>query len=165
MYLTIFNKELMMKVSIGSDHGGFELKGAPVKALSGAYEMTDRGPADNTSCDYPDYAVAVAKDVALGAADFGILVCRSGIGMAMAAHRFQHVRADDEIIRLDGLCAHIGFVLVFHIVDCRCRANTAGSAPYSAASAASRPPARISRLSCILVAMAVPPQRKPAVCL
>ena len=82
-----------MKVSIGSDHGGFELKGALVKALSGAYEMTDRGPADNTSCDYPDYAVAVAKDVALGAADFGILVCRSGIGMAMAANRFQNVRA------------------------------------------------------------------------
>ena len=55
-----------MKVSIGSDHGGFELKGALIKALSGAYEMTDRGPADGKSCDYPDYAVQVAKDVALG---------------------------------------------------------------------------------------------------
>lgn len=82
-----------MKVSIGSDHGGFELKGALVKALSGAYEMTDRGPADGKSCDYPDYAVQVAKDVALGNADFGILICRSGIGMAMAANRFQNVRA------------------------------------------------------------------------
>ena len=82
-----------MKVSIGSDHGGFELKGALVKALSGAYEMTDLGPADGKSCDYPDYAVTVAKDVALGNADFGILICRSGIGMAMAANRFQNVRA------------------------------------------------------------------------
>lgn len=82
-----------MKVAIGSDHGGVELKTALVKALSGAYEMTDRGPADAVSCDYPDYAVAVAKDVASGAADFGILICRSGIGMAMAANRFQNVRA------------------------------------------------------------------------
>ena len=82
-----------MKVSIGSDHGGFELKGALVKALSGAYEMTDRGPADGTSCDYPDYAAQVAKDVALGAADFGVLICRTGMGMSMAANRFQNVRA------------------------------------------------------------------------
>lgn len=82
-----------MKVAIGSDHGGVELKTALVKALSGAYEMTDRGPANAASCDYPDYAVAVAKDVASGAADFGILICRSGIGMAMAANRFQNVRA------------------------------------------------------------------------
>ena len=82
-----------MKVAIGSDHGGVELKTALVKALSGAYEMTDRGPADAASCDYPDYAVAVAKDVASGAANFGILICRSGIGMAMAANRFQNVRA------------------------------------------------------------------------
>ena len=82
-----------MKVSIGSDHGGFELKGALLKALSGAYEMKDCGPADGKSCDYPDYAVAVAKDVALGGADFGILICRSGIGMSMTANRFQNVRA------------------------------------------------------------------------
>ena len=82
-----------MKVSIGSDHGGFELKSALMKALSGAYEVTDLGTADCTSCDYPDYAVQVAKDIALGKADFGILICRSGIGMAMAANRFQNVRA------------------------------------------------------------------------
>ena len=82
-----------MKVSIGSDHGGFELKGALAKALSGVCEVTDLGPADSTSCDYPDYAAQVAKTVALGTADFGILICRSGIGMAMAANRFQNVRA------------------------------------------------------------------------
>ena len=93
-----------MKVSIGADHGGFELKGALIKALSGAYEMTDRGTADRTSCDYTDYAIAVAKDVALGAADFGILVCKTGIGMSMTANRFQNVRAaicttkDDAVV-------------------------------------------------------------------
>ena len=82
-----------MKVSIGSDHGGFELKGALVKALSGSYEMTDRGPADGKGCDYPDYAAQVAKDVALGVADFGVLICRTGMGMSMAANRFQNIRA------------------------------------------------------------------------
>ena len=82
-----------MKVSIGSDHGGVELKAELVKALAGAYEVTDFGPADTTSCDYPDYAVAVAKAVASGTADFGILICRSGIGMSMTANRFQNVRA------------------------------------------------------------------------
>ena len=82
-----------MKISIGSDHGGFELKGALVQALSGVCEMTDRGPAGAASCDYTDAAVAVAKDVALGAADFGILICKTGIGMSMSANRFQGVRA------------------------------------------------------------------------
>ena len=82
-----------MKVVIASDHGGVELKAELMKALAGAYEMTDFGPADTTSCDYPDYAVAVAKAVASGTADFGILICRSGIGMSMAANRFQNVRA------------------------------------------------------------------------
>ena len=82
-----------MKVAIGSDHGGVELKAELVKALSSAYEMTDFGPADTTSCDYPDYAIAVAKAVASGTADFGILICRSGIGMSMTANRFQNVRA------------------------------------------------------------------------
>ena len=82
-----------MKVAIGSDHGGVELKAELVKALSSAYEMTDLGPADATSCDYPDYAIAVAKAVASGTADFGILSCRSGIGRSMTANRFQNVRA------------------------------------------------------------------------
>ena len=82
-----------MKVSVGSDHGGFELKESLKKALSGACEITDCGPSSTASCDYPDYAIAVAKDVATGAADYGILICRSGIGMAMSANRFQNVRA------------------------------------------------------------------------
>lgn len=82
-----------MNIAIGSDHGGFELKTVIVNALAGAAKITDMGPADRSSCDYPDYAAKVAMAVASGEADFGILLCRSGIGMSMAANRFQNVRA------------------------------------------------------------------------
>ena len=82
-----------MKIAIGSDHGGVELRAALVKALAAQATVIDKGPADATSCDYPDYAIAVALDVASGDADFGILICRSGIGMSMTANRFQNVRA------------------------------------------------------------------------
>ena len=82
-----------MKIAIASDHGGVELKAAIVKALEGTVTMIDKGPKDKNSCDYPDYAVPVAIDVASGDVDFGILICRSGIGMSMCANRFQNVRA------------------------------------------------------------------------
>ncbi|MBO7721136.1 MAG: serine hydroxymethyltransferase [Kiritimatiellae bacterium] len=82
-----------MRISIGSDHSGVELKSLLVRVLSGSHTVLDRGPSERASCDYPDYAIAVAKDVAAGDADFGILICRSGIGMSMAANRFQNVRA------------------------------------------------------------------------
>ena len=82
-----------MKISIASDHGGIDLKSVLVKALSEQATVTDCGPANAKSCDYPDYAVKVALDVSSGAADFGILICRSGIGMSMTANRFQNVRA------------------------------------------------------------------------
>ncbi len=82
-----------MKIAIASDHGGVELKSSLVAGLSSIATVLDKGPADKTSCDYPDYADLVALEVAGGAADFGILICRSGIGMSMAANRFQNVRA------------------------------------------------------------------------
>ncbi len=82
-----------MKIALASDHGGVDLKAALVKALSAEATLDDKGPADKASCDYPDYAMKVALDVSSGAADFGILICRSGIGMAMVANRFQNVRA------------------------------------------------------------------------
>jgi glycine hydroxymethyltransferase len=83
----------MMKIAIGSDHGGVELKAFLVQALGEQATVLDKGPADKTSCDYPDYANAVALAVAAGEVDFGILICRSGIGMSMCANRFQNVRA------------------------------------------------------------------------
>ena len=82
-----------MKIAIASDHGGVELKSALVNALADIAEVEDLGPSDKTSCDYSDYAVKVAMKVSSSAADFGILICRSGIGMSMCANRFQNVRA------------------------------------------------------------------------
>lgn len=82
-----------MKIAIASDHGGFELKGHLVRTLGASHEIIDMGPADRKSCDFPDYAVPVAQAVASGAADFGILICRTGLGMSMVANRFQNVRA------------------------------------------------------------------------
>ncbi|MBR2837937.1 MAG: serine hydroxymethyltransferase [Kiritimatiellae bacterium] len=82
-----------MRIAIASDHGGFEVKSAIVAAISGEFEVQDFGPNTGESCDYPDYAIPVARAVASGAADFGVLVCRSGIGMSMTANRFQNVRA------------------------------------------------------------------------
>ena len=82
-----------MKIAIASDHGGFELKGHLARALGADHAVSDFGPSDRASCDFPDYAVPVAQAVASGAADFGILICRTGLGMSMAANRFQNVRA------------------------------------------------------------------------
>ncbi|MBE6381803.1 MAG: RpiB/LacA/LacB family sugar-phosphate isomerase [Lentisphaerae bacterium] len=82
-----------MKIAIASDHGGVELKSAIVNALSTVATIQDFGPATKESCDYPDYAIPVAAAVAAGEAEFGILICRSGIGMSMTANRFQNVRA------------------------------------------------------------------------
>ena len=82
-----------MRIAIASDHGGVDMKALLVKALSSDAMVFDKGPMDRSSCDYPDYAESVALDVASGAVDFGILICRSGIGMSMCANRYQNVRA------------------------------------------------------------------------
>ena len=92
-----------MKIAIGADHGGFELKQAIIASCSEA-AFTDVGTGAAESCDYPDFADAVAEAVASGAADFGVLVCTTGMGMSMAANRFQNVRAalcrDEEDARI-----------------------------------------------------------------
>ncbi len=81
-----------MKIVIGADHGGFELKKFLLESFTEA-EFLDVGCNSTDSCDYPDYADAVAETVATGLADFGVLICRSGVGMSMAANRFVTVRA------------------------------------------------------------------------
>ena len=83
-----------MKIAIGSDHRGFEAK-ERIKALieEMGITVTDHGTDSRESCDYPDKAFAVARDVAEGRADRGILFCGSGVGMSMTANKVAGVRA------------------------------------------------------------------------
>ena len=92
-----------MKIAIGADHAGFSLKEMLRQKLAGeGYEVVDFGTNSPESCDYPDFAQAVGRDVAQCRSDRGILVCSTGIGMAMAANKVDGVRAapaqnDDEV--------------------------------------------------------------------
>jgi ribose 5-phosphate isomerase B len=81
-------------VAIGSDHGGFALKNDLVTYLRDRYEVLDLGAAAfEPGDDYPDFAAAVARAVASGAAPRGILVCGSGVGACIAANKVPGVRA------------------------------------------------------------------------
>lgn len=83
-----------MKIMVGSDHAGFELKEKLVGFLKvGGHEVSDAGTYGPESVDYPYYAGQVARAVAVGGADRGVLVCGSGVGMCMAANRVPGVRA------------------------------------------------------------------------
>ena len=74
-----------MRIAIGADHAGFILKDHLRARLAEAgHELADFGPHSAESVDYPDYAALVAQAVAAGSAERGILVCGSGIGMAIA---------------------------------------------------------------------------------
>lgn len=83
-----------MKISIASDHAGFEQKQALAAYLRGlGHEVVDRGPTTDDRVDYPDFATSVAHDVARGRSERGVLVCGTGIGMAIAANKIDGVRA------------------------------------------------------------------------
>ena len=83
-----------MKIAIGSDHAGFELKEHLRKYLKErGLDVVDLGPADETPVDYPEIAMAVAEKVSTGKIPRGILICGTGIGMSMVANRFPGVRA------------------------------------------------------------------------
>lgn len=84
-----------MRVAIASDHGGFDQKGilADYIASDLGCEVVDLGPDTSDSVDYPDYAVKVAGAVSSGQADFGVLICGTGIGMALTADKVAGVRA------------------------------------------------------------------------
>jgi len=84
----------IMKLSIASDHAGFELKNWLVENLKvQGYEVIDRGCPSIESVDYPDYARFVCEDMQKGNCDFGILVCYTGIGMSIYANKFRGIRA------------------------------------------------------------------------
>ena len=83
-----------MKIAIGADHAGYALKDLVRDALRQAgHEVIDVGTNSADSTDYPDYAVAVAEGVLSGAAERGILVCSTGVGMSIAANKIDGIRA------------------------------------------------------------------------
>jgi ribose 5-phosphate isomerase B len=83
-----------MRIAIGSDHAGFDLKEALRRWLHEAgHEVIDVGTDSEASCDYPVFGAAVAREVASGDADRGVAVCGSGLGICMAANKIPGVRA------------------------------------------------------------------------
>lgn len=83
-----------MKIAIAADHAGFELKEHLRASLQAeGYDVADHGTKSIESVDYPDFAGAVARDVASGKAERGVLVCSTGIGMSIAANKVHGVRA------------------------------------------------------------------------
>lgn len=83
-----------MKIAVGADHAGFALKEHLKETLLAAgHEVTDMGASGTESTDYPDYARPVAQAVAQGAADRGVLVCYTGVGMSITANKVHGVRA------------------------------------------------------------------------
>ena len=81
-------------IAIGSDHGGFRLKQEIMQHLASRGEtFTDFGTFTEDSCDYPDYGKAVARAVAAGEYDRGILICGTGIGISITANKIPGIRA------------------------------------------------------------------------
>jgi ribose 5-phosphate isomerase B len=130
-----------MKIAIGSDHAGFDLKQKIAQYLDNqGIAIQDCGTYSLASCDYPDYAHAVANAVEHNIADFGVLVCGSGQGVAITANKHQNIRAalcwTSEIAALSRqhnhaniLCLPARFVaetLALEIVDTFLKTNFEG---------------------------------------
>ena len=83
-----------MKIAIGSDHAGLDLKEELKRHIEGTgAEVIDFGTSSPESVDYPDFAFRVGEAVARGESDFGVLVCSTGIGICIAANKVKGVRA------------------------------------------------------------------------
>ena len=81
-------------IAIGNDHAGYEMKLVLIEHLKQrGYEVRDFGTDSTESCDYPDFAKEVAREVVNGDAECGILVCGTGIGMSIAANKVKGIRA------------------------------------------------------------------------
>jgi ribose 5-phosphate isomerase B len=97
-----------MRVAIGADHAGFELKNSMRERLEGlGHSVEDLGTHSGESADYPDYARAVAVKVASGAADLGVVVCGTGIGTDIAANKIRGVRCARGLSEFDARFARL----------------------------------------------------------
>ena len=83
----------MKKIYIASDHAGFKLKSSILSKFSKKRKIIDLGPNSSISVDYPDYAKKLSKKIASDKGSFGILICGSGMGMAITANKIKNVRA------------------------------------------------------------------------
>lgn len=127
-----------VRVAIGGDHAGYSLKQAIAKAFSGRVtEIIDCGTDSEQRCDYPDFAVSVAKTILSGKAQRGIVVCGSGVGVSVAANKIPGIRAaichdsysarqgvehdDMNVLCIGGRI--IGSELAFELVDSFLRAS------------------------------------------
>jgi ribose 5-phosphate isomerase B len=82
-----------MKIAIGSDHGGVELKAVIISHLyEKGIEVMDLGTQSSDSCDYPVYGEKVGETVIAGQADLGIVICGTGLGISMAANKVPGIR-------------------------------------------------------------------------
>ena len=82
-----------MKIALGCDHGGYELKQFVMKTLEKlGHEYEDFGCYSTESCDYPDFGAAAARAVAEGKCDYGIVICTTGIGISIAANKIKGIR-------------------------------------------------------------------------
>jgi len=104
-----------MKIAFGADHGGISLKAALVEyAKSQGHLVIDCGAFTEQADDYPDYAALVADEVIQQRADVGVLICRSGIGMSIAANKIPGIRAalaySEEVARISRQHNHANVV-------------------------------------------------------
>jgi ribose 5-phosphate isomerase B len=83
----------MELIGIASDHGGFDLKENIVSFLSElGYELSNMGPDNSNSVDYPDYALKIAQAITKNKVSRGIVICGTGIGMSIVVNRFPGIR-------------------------------------------------------------------------
>ncbi len=83
----------MKKIFIASDHAGYNLKNSIISKFSKSIKIKDLGPKKKDSVDYPDFAKKLSKKVAVNKGSFGILICGSGMGMAISANKTKNIRA------------------------------------------------------------------------
>ena len=83
----------MELIGIASDHGGFDLKASIISFLSElGYELSDMGPENSDSVDYPDYGIKIAQAITKNKVSRGIVICGTGIGMSIVVNRFSGIR-------------------------------------------------------------------------
>ena len=83
----------MKKIFIASDHAGYKLKNSVISKFSKKIKIVDLGPKNVVSVDYPDFAKKLSKKVAANKKNIGILICGSGMGMAISANKTKNIRA------------------------------------------------------------------------